>query len=229
MSIEELFCGDVDPGDRYDKMKWDFNEKKGYTTIYIEDYPYKVIKKGSREDQEEIASKLYIVRQLINDLSDCISRHRNEFPKNMQNMIDIFLDIHQEKKFERDVDLPPIFKKREKSTYPTHSNFLLSQIPSSTGFMGLNKPKNRYLTDQPNVGPDKNIRAEYRDIFLNINKDTKYDYIISLLIHELSHTMANHVRWRPDDHGKDFTSCEKLLKKMYKKCVGGNVKNLDSF
>ena len=40
---------------------------------------------------------------------------------------------------------------------------------------------------------------------------------LELFVHELAHTGANHVRWRPDDHKKDFKSFEKLLWHIIKK------------
>ena len=38
-----------------------------------------------------------------------------------------------------------------------------------------------------------------------------------LVIHETAHTMCNHIRWRDNDHGKDFKHAEKLITNVYNK------------
>ena len=43
--------------------------------------------------------------------------------------------------------------------------------------------------------------------------------IMDLVIHELAHTMCNHVRWRDDDHGRDFQRAEKILKEAYTRVI----------
>jgi hypothetical protein len=65
----------------------------------------------------------------------------------------------------------------------------------------------------PSIGKDGKLRAGYRDIFLNV-KVKKLD---ELLIHELSHDMCNHVRYREDDHGKDFEKAYTILKRHWPK------------
>jgi hypothetical protein len=75
-------------------------------------------------------------------------------------------------------------------------------------FKGLNKPKNVNFSNEPEIGPDKNLRASYRHIFLTLrNSNGKLKTIDSLkplIAHELTHTALNHVRWRDDDHDKNF-------------------------
>jgi hypothetical protein len=74
-------------------------------------------------------------------------------------------------------------------------------------FEGLNKPKNLYITNESSIGPDKNLRAAYRIIFLTLRENGKLKTIKSLkslIAHELTHTALNHVRWRDDDHGPEF-------------------------
>ena len=75
-------------------------------------------------------------------------------------------------------------------------------------FEGLNKPKNVRLTNKDEIGPDKNLRASYRHIFLTLrNSNGKLktiELLKPLIAHELTHTALNHVRWRDDDHDKNF-------------------------
>ena len=191
-----------DPGDTFDTLKWDFNESRGYNIIYIDGYPYKVSNKFSTIKQKDAATKLYRLRNIIDNICTNLSTERNNFP-HMENKIDTFLDIHMEKEWDLQNGKNIV------------SRYLLSQIPPKCDFMGLNKPKGRYISDEPPIGKDKNLRSTYRDIFMNIDGPLKST--IELLIHELSHTMANHQRWRNDDHGKDFKEAENLITKMFLK------------
>ena len=91
----------------------------------------------------------------------------------------------------------------------------------NAGFYGLNKPKNVHKTNKPPIGKDKNLRPSYRVVMLTIRNSngtvescTKF---LKLLIHELSHTLANHVTWREDDHGKDFKDSESFMWKILRK------------
>ena len=81
-------------------------------------------------------------------------------------------------------------------------------------FEGLNKPKNVHLTNEIEIGPDKNLRAQYRIIFLTLRKNGKLlsiNALKSLIAHELTHTALNHVLWRDDDHGPDFKLMNKII------------------
>ena len=44
---------------------------------------------------------------------------------------------------------------------------------------------------------------------------TQGGFDASLFIHELAHTIANHVMFRPDDHYEDFDQAEKLVKRFF--------------
>ena len=106
-------------------------------------------------------------------------------------MMDCFLDIHPD-------------------------NYYLSEMQLNTDFDGLNKPRNIHLTSKQVVGKDGKLRAKYRHIFIilrnNTGKFNNFNDTLHLLIHELAHTMCNHVKWRDDDHGADFKNAEKLIK-----------------
>jgi hypothetical protein len=81
-------------------------------------------------------------------------------------------------------------------------------------FEGLNKPKNIYLSNDIEIGPDKNLRAEHRIIFLTLRKNGKLQpikYLKSLIAHELAHTALNHVRWRDDDHTGKFNVIYQII------------------
>ena len=81
-------------------------------------------------------------------------------------------------------------------------------------FDGLNKPKNIHVTNEISIGPDKNLRAQYRIIFLTLRKNGKLQpikYLKNLIAHELTHTALNHVRWRDDDHNGKFNVIYKTI------------------
>jgi len=84
-------------------------------------------------------------------------------------------------------------------------------------FEGLNKPKMVRLTNEEEIGPDKNLRAEYRHIFLQLRnsrgKIKTLNSIKNLIAHELTHTALNHVRWRDDDHDKTFNLYNQIIKR----------------
>ena len=112
------------------------------------------------------------------------------------------------------------FKKHMKHFIETQHRFFEMPLKNA-GFYGLNKPKNVHKTNKPPIGKDKNLRPSYRVVMLTIRNSNgtveSCSKFLKLLIHELSHTLANHVTWREDDHGKDFKDCESFMWKMLRK------------
>ena len=127
------------------------------------------------------AYMLATIRKKINQFAYNIFMNKKKWPHNMINKIELFLN----------------------------TDFLLSEIRRGTKFDGLNKPKFRfYDTNSPNIGKDGQMRASYRDIFLNLGVAN----LDKLIIHELAHSFCNHVQYREDDHGEDFVEAEKFIK-----------------
>ena len=94
------------------------------------------------------------------------------------------------------------------------------EIQQGTGFHGVNYPFG--VTNKPSttpVGKDATLRATKRVVFLTMRKSANVmqsdTFIRKLVIHELAHTIANHVQYRPDDHGKDFKDAELILTEMW--------------
>lgn len=178
------------------KEFWDFDENINFTTVNINGRNFKVLYKyKDYKKAAEILSKLDITMKLI-----CMYLNVNLYKYNTddQSAIECFLSIHLDPK-----------------------NYKLSEMQIGTMFNGLNKPRNIYTSNKPNVGHDKNLRAKNRHIFLTLRRqDGKFKSnksIIDLFIHEIAHTMCNHVTWKDDDHGKDFQKYEKILKDIYLK------------
>jgi hypothetical protein len=105
-----------------------------------------------------------------------------------------------------------------------------------SAFLGLNKPKEvSFVKHAVPVGDDGKLRATYRYVMLKLSGDANTLY--KLYVHELAHTLCNHVTYRNDDHYtssknpitfKDqesilhsylewlkFPDCIKLIKKEY--------------
>jgi hypothetical protein len=193
-----------DFGDQNDPIKWDFPEYN--IPIYIiGKYPYKA-------KNQKNAEKLFKIRNQINELCQNLTNNKNDLETDKSNCVNLFLEIHNEYHYNPS-DLPEPFSTISLNGLNT-SRYLLSEIPSGTNYSGLNKPKMRFNDPYaPSIGKDGQARALYRDVFLDLNLSPKE--LEKLVIHELSHTMANHVFYRPDDHHADFKWCEKLITKHW--------------
>lgn len=190
-----------DPGDSNDPIKWDFNEDN-IPVHMISGYEYKAWSLKS-------AHRLNEYRNLINILCHNLIDNQDAWNGYSDN-VNIFLDIHSEIIRSPD-EVPEPFLQRAMYGIPV-SKYLLSEIPKGINFNGMNKPKMRHINyNEPNIGKDLQGRALYRDIFLDL--DTKD--LDKLVIHELAHTMANHIHFRPNDHGADFKYAEKLIKEYW--------------
>lgn len=127
----------------------------------------------------------------------------------------------------------------EPSLYPgvgllCNTPFELMEIGNDTRskvFEGINKPKDivkvmvsnitgTYLSDFDSSRLDKGYRAKYRLIILKLRegrKWRKWNDVKRLLLHELSHTMCNHLMYYTDrNHLKDFDCYENVLKEVAK-------------
>ena len=105
---------------------------------------------------------------------------------------------------------------------------LMEIDPHDDQFNGLNKPKNVRRHNVKPHGTDGNLRADKKCVMFrvrdqNMNRMHSTESLTMLFIHEMSHTMANHVRWRPDDHGEDFKIYQRLITKwfMVAGCMSG--------
>jgi hypothetical protein len=217
------FFHNSDYGDSYDSVKWNFPQDS-LKIFYIEGYPYKV------RDSRETAEYLHYIRTEIDRLTECLSYIDEDFVRKVYNStrdtqnkfpidetfegLRIFMDIHKERP--RSIEsLPAPFHKRN----GTSSKYLLSEFPykkymgKCPAFEGLNQPKLRVMTHEKPVGLDGQMRAGYRDVFLDLGviKRNGLKEFRELIIHELSHTAASHVNFYDDNHHFDFKVAEKIL------------------
>lgn len=195
----------MDPGDKYDSMKWDFDETH-IPVFIVGNYAYKAKNAANARKLAQIRQKISLLCKRLVD-----NKHVWSASPSAEN-VKLFLELHSENEYDPyHLPIPRAFfnPKQLKKTIVT-SRYLLSEIPQGTLFDGLNKPRMRYEDmSAPFIGKDENRRALYRDIFLNLNKPQSQ--LDSLVIHELAHSMANHIYWRSDDHNCDFDFAEALI------------------
>lgn len=210
-----------DPGDKYDKMKWNFPDNT-LKVIYFNEYPYKVSKK------ENIDKLVYIRNEIIRlvealDKVDTMSLYKFYYdaPENngvtfdeFLNGINEFVDIHLEKIRSDDFFYYcPMFIKRNTS------RFIVNEIPNNKQanvFSGINIPRLRYKSNGPSTGIDKNLRSMYREIYLDLGLSESE--LRKLIYHELAHAVAGHTQYRDaGNHQNDFKLAEDLLIRIGKK------------
>jgi len=176
------------------KEFWDFNETKNYITVNILGNNYKVL--NIYPDYYTAVNLLNKINYIINQICIYFIINYHRYSTKDKILIDCFCDIHPNK-------------------------HLLSEMQLNTPFYGINKPRYLYNTNKYPVGPDGTYRAKYRHIFLTLRdkngKFNNFDKIMKLVIHEIAHTMCNHIRWREDDHGEDFKHAEQMIIHVYNK------------
>ena len=175
------------------KEFWDFDENINFIEVIINNKKYKVLYKYTDSSQSaNILVQLDITLFLI---CNYLSTNKYKYSKEERNAIECFLDVH--------------FNNKKTS---------LAEMQIGTIFNGLNKPRDIIKTNKPYIGEDKNIRAKYRTVFLTLRKKNgkfkSNKSIMDLFIHEITHSMCNHISWRDDDHGEDFKKYEKLLSEV---------------
>ena len=174
------------------KEFWDFDENLNYTTVTIQGKNYKVINKF--QNYYEAGLYLNYIHDNIIEICNYFQINYYRYSKSDKILIDCFLEIHP-------------------------NNYLLSEMQLGTMFNGLNKPRSLSLTNKQKNGKDENIRAGHRHVFITLRhsngKFKNINTVMKLVIHEIAHTMCNHVRWRDDDHGSDFKHAEKLIQDAY--------------
>lgn len=176
------------------KEFWDFDENINYITVNYNNKKYNVIYKFKNYINSAII--LYKIDYILNLICQDLYKNYNQYSENDKIAIECFLSIHM------------------------NNNYKLSEMQLDTIFEGLNKPRDIYKSSKLSLGKDTNFRAKNRHIFLTLRRKNgsfkSFNSIINLFIHEITHTMCNHIKWRDDDHGKDFNHYENLIKKVYK-------------
>lgn len=200
-----------DPRDLYDSVKWDFDDSMLKKITGSDGYVYKMI----NNDSEKLAI-LEEIREIAASIAYYFIENIETYPKDMQNGLILFAQVHGENKIDNNMsEYQYNLMKNHISKKGTCSGVIYNEIPKGTKFRGINKPMERYLSDEPPIGKDRNLRSKFRQIYFDLGtKDLR-----SLVIHELAHTAANHQRWRIDDHGVDFKKYESAIRNAWKQVI----------
>lgn len=167
---------------------WDFDEDINFKIVKYKNSNFKVL---NLNNANIAAQRLYEISFFINYISSKVAKYLPYMNHKLKTMSNVFLSIHPD-------------------------NYYLQEMQLNTDFLGLNKPKEVYYDPYVTpVGKDTKYRARYRGIFLTLrntdNRVKKFDELIPLVLHEIAHTGCNHVKWRDDDHGPDFSLFENYL------------------
>ena len=206
------------------KPFWDVEENIGFEKIKAWDgHYYKVWNTGKPEIKQEVADILANVRRDMNILLKHILNVQNvqnisfEGKKIAWTSHPIAFGIYHM----FDIHIPNgnenVFNYQE-------------MTPNKHGILGLNKPKDIVTKKFEYNGKliDYEI-AEKRSMFLTIRPklsnnggnpevfDT-YKTIMKLVLHEITHTTCNDVRWKNDNHRHPFHTYENLIKQWAKEC-----------
>jgi len=197
------------------KEFWDLDETKGFVNAVGSDgLTYKVLGYGGPEDTQKAADILAKVRQDVNTLLIYIYNNP-ELWNNKPIAFGIFhtFDIHipcwqtcmnQSDLNKGCIKMGKLFNYQE-------------MTPNEYGIIGLNKPK-KIITIPTEVN-GKQIEyeiAEKRSIFLTLRNGKRfnnYSTILDLVIHELTHTTCNDVRWKKDNHMPPYQSYHTSMRK----------------
>jgi hypothetical protein len=173
------------------KSKWDIDEDTRFKMVYVNQQLCKVLN-NKDENMNTLAGKyLCLIYDYINAIR---------------------------------IDLSLNYSFAEKNSFITESlifittPFTIQEIPNNVGFEGLNKPKNivSYTFRPAQFKQDNNYRAGSRHILLAIrdknNKIRNWTAVKRLILHEISHTLCNHVTYRTEgNHLSDFKNAEKKI------------------
>tara|TARA_B100000902_G_scaffold20515_2_gene24630 strand:+ start:1956 stop:2621 length:666 start_codon:yes stop_codon:yes gene_type:complete len=207
-------------GSKQDETRkiWDFPDQitsKAYIQVTASDdkKEYYVCKNKRSQAELNSIANLLAKYQANNDriMKNIAARKKREFTNKQNEQLNLLLK-HHGKNSKKIAELNPVSnflgmnKPYEITLQDSNHTFPIGpNIKSCTGQIYRTKPVCQLIS-----GVVPYLRPTYRIIY--VNKNQGYDN--SLLVHELAHTAANHVMYRPSDHHKDFVEAEKLVKKF---------------
>lgn len=205
---------------------WDVEEEKGFVEIKAWDkHNYKVWNAGTQESLQKVANILADVRRDMNKLLDHIWKVKNvaniQFEGKKITWVEHPIAFGIYHMF--DIHMP----NQDRYGYNYQE-----MTPNKHGILGLNKPKIIVTKQFVYEGNIINYEiAEKRSMFLTIrpklsgnigngdpNYFDSYKTIMDLVLHEITHTTCNDVRWKKDNHLHPFHKYESLIKQWAKEC-----------
>lgn len=198
---------------------WNVNENEGYSKFKASDgLEYKV---WTGDENQEFQKKWWYTVQNQQETAETLAKVRKELLILLN-----YLDKNRDLWF----NLPIAFGIYH--TFDLHLNDKVPYMemrPNQDGIVGLNKPKTiTVIKAETDNGKFVNYElGTKRNILLTIRNQTngelrKYEDIIDLAIHELTHTTCNDVRWVPEwkggNHREPYPSYHRLMRKWAKEC-----------
>lgn len=170
------------------RKKWDIEENRGFVKGFINGKIYKTLK---HHNNQKVLQYLNFLDQYLYTLKEeMIQRKYSCYENNCQNESLLFIK----------------------------TPCTLQEIPNNTVFEGINKPKNIVIFsgDGLQFEKDNGYRAGNRHIMLSLRTKTgrlrTWSKVKKLFLHELAHTMCNHVTYREaGNHEGDFVKAEQFL------------------
>jgi len=173
------------------KKKWDIEENRGFVQGLINGRIYKFLKKHN--DQKVLQYLNFLENYLYILKEEMIQKQYICYGQNCQNESLLFIK----------------------------TPCTLQEIPHDTVFEGINKPKNIVIFsgDGLRFKKDNDYRAGRRHIMLSLRTKTgrlrPWTKVKKLFLHELAHTLCNHVTYREEgNHEDDFVKAENFLNVM---------------
>ena len=157
----------TDPHDKYDKVKWDFDENVLQKIQADDGYIY--LLKNRDNNKLKI---LQDIRYNVANVAAHIYKNIDSYPPHAQDGLRLFVYIHSESN-KKQQDLAKM-SSQQFNYFNRHwiisngitSNVIYSELPTHTKFIGLNKPKERTVNKlSPPIGKDKQLRSKWRHIF----------------------------------------------------------------
>ena len=213
---DDLVNGDLNNPVR---RMWNFPESSNYyRTVTFYQIDFKVAKTKNKEADVDAARILHQYQKeyknIINNMRSPSYRNKLRLNEYQNHQVALMLELHDPNTTVMEI-LNPQFIGMNKP----YKIYLGNKLDPNFPWIGPRVPKNEVasLCSGTAIKCEKNqhvasilgyLRPKRRQLFFNARKP----FSKNLLIHELAHTAANHVMFRPDDHGRDFQEAQKLIK-----------------
>ena len=196
------------------KPFWDVEENDGFVVIQSNGLPYKVWKTDNPVTDKLVADTLAKIRNDLNKLFVFLCKNKDLWiNKKIAFGVVHALGLHLPALANKNTFDEVISRggKSIQGIQRTNYDDLLNvgevfnyqeMTPNNHGIIGLNKPKQIIKIKIPGSRKSYEI-ADKRSVFLTIRRNgilDDYNTIMKLVIHEVTHTVCNDVRWKPDNH-----------------------------
>lgn len=193
------------PENEKSKSKWDLEEKKNFINGIVDNKIYKIQNITPKSNDKALLLLHYIYNMILILKHKMLENIDHCIMNNCNSEAIIFIQT-------------------------PHS---VQEIPENGIYDGINKPKNivKAPNDNLHFKRDNDVRPGKRHVMLRIRRENgqlrAWNSIRKLLLHELSHSMCNHCRYREkENHEEDFHKCEDFITYLANNLV--DIQNLEN-